>query len=117
MKAPNKTNPGGTLGDFLRQAVARQGMPPGLAETRLLRPEVAAAYVGLGTNMLWHYRRHGGGPAYFRLGQQSIAYRISDLYQDLMVATYWGFPDAAAICLKAGERGEFRHADPAAGRF
>ncbi len=39
------------------------------------------------------------------------------LYQDLMVATYWGFPDAAAICLKAGERGEFRHADPAAGRF
>lgn len=65
---------------FLRHAIASKGVPADLARNRLLRPVAAAAYLGLCRNMLWHWRRYGGGPAYVRLGPaHAVGYAVADL--------------------------------------
>ncbi len=65
----------------LRAAIANQtDLPSDLRRERILRPGEAAAYIGLGTKMLWFMRRHGIGPAYYEVGDtHAVGYRVSDL--------------------------------------
>ena len=46
---------------------------------RLLRQPEAAAYLGCSIKMLWYWRRHGGGPTYYRIAGLHVGYALADL--------------------------------------
>lgn len=44
-----------------------------------LTTRAAAEYVNVSRAGMNRWRKHGGGPAYVRLGKRTIRYRLSDL--------------------------------------
>jgi predicted DNA-binding transcriptional regulator AlpA len=46
---------------------------------KVIRENVAAAYLGLSQHTLRWHRRRGTGPGFYRLGKHSIGYFLADL--------------------------------------